>query len=124
MGMPSTSTLRQPHGSGAGAMTHGEFVQAYRAGEIRVNIDRRDAARFVSARLWLPLFMLPVLGIGIALALVGWLWAGFGLIALGTIAPMLIKRSAPHFVLTQALEDERFYGAAMDAGLLDVQRTP
>ena len=101
-------------------MTHAEFVAGYAAGAVRVNIDPAAAARYVSTRLWLPLVRLPVLGVGVALALSGWLWSGFTLIGLGTIAPMLIRRSAPHFVLTQALDEERFYQDVVRSGLLEV----
>jgi hypothetical protein len=101
-------------------MTHAEFIEGYRAGSIRVDIDRAAAARHVSARLLLPLVRLPVLGLGVALALLGWLWTGFGVIAMGTIAPIIIKRSARHFVITQALEDEKFYNEVVSAGLLEV----
>jgi hypothetical protein len=101
-------------------VTHAEFVDAYHEGAIRVDVDRQAAARFVSRRLLLPFFMLPVLGIGTALALTGWLWTGFGIIGAATLAPILIKRSAPHFVITQSLEDGEFYEDAMDAGLLRV----
>ena len=86
-----------------------------------MNLDPGAAARFISARLWLPLVRLPVLGVGVALALSGWLWSGFGLIALGTIAPMLIRRSAPHFVLTHALEDAQFYEDVVRQGVLQVE---
>jgi hypothetical protein len=103
-------------------MTHAEFIEAYRDGTIRVDIDRKTAARFVAARLLLPLVMLPILGLGTALALSGWLWTGFGIIGAATLAPMLIKRSAPHFVMTQALEDGKFYDDAVNAGVLKVSR--
>jgi hypothetical protein len=49
-------------------MTHAEFVAAYREGRVRVGIQRKTAARFVSARVLLPLVLLPVLGLGDALA--------------------------------------------------------
>jgi hypothetical protein len=101
-------------------VTHTEFIAAYESGAIRVDIDRKAAARFVSGRLLLPLFMLPVLGIGTALALTGWLWTGFGIIGAATLVPMLIKRSAPHFVITQSLQDEKFYQDALDAGVLKI----
>jgi hypothetical protein len=101
-------------------VTHAEFIEAYRTGAIRIEIDRKAAARYVSARLLLPFVMLPVLGIGVALALTGWIWTGFGIIALGTLAPMVIKRSAPHFVITQALQDASFYEDVAASGLLRV----
>ena len=103
-------------------MTHEAFVSAYRSGALRVNIDRTAAARFLSARLLLPFVMLPVLGIGVAFALIGWIWSGLIVIGLGTIAPVLIKRAAPHFVLTQALEDAKFYEDAAASGLLQLEQ--
>jgi len=99
---------------------HAQFVSAYQSGAVRVNVDRAAAARFVSARLLLPFVMLPVLGIGTALALTGWVWIGLGIIGVGTIGPMLIKRSAPHFVITHALEDPRFYDDVRASGLLEI----
>jgi len=55
--------------------------QAKGLGAIRIDIDRRVAARFVSRRLLLPLVMLAVLGAGTALALSGWVWSGLAIIA-------------------------------------------
>src|SRR4051812_13606327 len=101
-------------------MTHAEFVEAYRGGRIRVDLDRKAAARFISRRLLLPIFMLPVLGIGTALALSGWVWTGLSIIGVATLAPMLIKRGAPQFVMTQALEDENFYRDACAAGVMQI----
>ena len=101
-------------------MTHAEFVAAYRSGAIRVRVDRTAAARFMSARLLLPLVMLPVLGLGTAIALAYSAWIGLVIIAIGTFAPILIKRSAPHFVVTQALQDPKFYDDVTATGLLEI----
>ena len=99
-------------------MEHREFVEAYHAGRIRVDIDRKGAARFVSRRLLLPLIMMPILGIGTALAILGWIWTGLAIIALGTIVPMFIRISAPNFVMTQSLHDAKFYSDAYRDGIL------
>jgi hypothetical protein len=99
-------------------MTHPEFVAAYGRGEIRIEIDPRGAARHLSARLLLPFVTMPVLGIGVALALVGWIFSGFAVIAFGIIAPQLIKRSAPQFLLTQALESAAVYEEVTQSGVL------
>ena len=101
-------------------MTHQEFVAAYARGEIRIEIDPKGAARYLSARLLLPFVMMPVVGIGIAAALIGWFFLGFAVIALGIIVPQMIKRSAPHFLLTQALEDVAVYEEVTQSGLLRV----
>ena len=99
-------------------MTHGEFVAAYARGELRVEIEPRRAARHLSARLLLPFVVMPVLGVGVALALVGWIYSGLAIIALGIVVPLLIKRSAPHFLLTQALEDAAVYEDLTRSGVL------
>ena len=101
-------------------MTHAEFVSARRNGALHVRIDPQQASRYVSARLMLPFVMLPVLGGGVALALIGWVWTGLAVIALGIVLPRLIKRSAPHFLLTQALQDENLYRELIAAGVLDI----
>ena len=102
-------------------MTHSEFVDAYRSGRVRIEIELPAAARYLSARLLLPFVMLPVLGCGVALALIGWLWTGLAVLAAGIAAPRLIKRSAPQFLLTQALEDARVYDEVIQAGILRVR---
>lgn len=102
----------------AAPMTHAQFKAAYAAGRVSVEIDPVAAARFVSARLLLPLFMLPLLGIGVGLALLGWIVTGLSIIALGIIVPRLIKRGAAHFVLAHALTDEQLYRDAVNEKIL------
>lgn len=99
-------------------LSHSEFIKAYRDGTIIVNFDPKAAARFLSGRLLLPLFMMPVLGCGVALALVGWVWTGLAVIALGIIVPRLIKRGAPHFLLQQSLGDVSLYQELLQNGVM------
>jgi len=102
-------------------MTHAEFVSGYRDGRLRVAIEPVAAGKYVSARLLLPLFVLPVLGCGVGLALIGWIGSGLAVLAVGILVPRLIKRSAPRFILTQAIEDERIYCEATAAGILRIE---
>jgi len=102
------------------SLSHREFVTAFHDGSLTVNFDPQGAARFLSARLLLPLFMMPVLGIGVALALTGWIWTGLTVIALGIIVPRLIKRGAPRFLIQQALTDESVYQDLLRAGIMQV----
>ncbi len=103
-------------------LSHRDFVNAFHNGAISITFDARGAARFISARLLLPLFMMPVLGIGIGLALSGWIWTGLFVIALGIVVPRLIKRGAPRFLMQQMMEDEGLYRDVVHAGIMQVVR--
>ncbi|MBM3358979.1 MAG: hypothetical protein FJY54_14795 [Betaproteobacteria bacterium] len=104
-------------------MTHSEFVSACAEGRIKVEVDPQGAARLLSKRLLLPLVALPVLGVGVALALIGWIFTGLAVIAAGIIVPRLIKRGAAHFVLRSALEDAALYEEVTRLGVLRVTPT-
>ena len=99
-------------------LSHQEFVAQYHAGRLRAVIDRKAAARFVSARMLLPLVLLPVLGLAVGLAMTGSPWSGLAvfLAALGLRA--LIRATSHGFVLTRVLEEPQFYDAAVASGLL------
>jgi hypothetical protein len=97
-------------------MTHAEFVAAHRQG--RVQVDRAAAARFISQRLLLPLFLLPILGLAVALALAGYLLPGTGLFIAAIAFRFLVRASGRGFVLSRALHDAQFYEQARAAGLI------
>lgn len=101
-------------------MTHAEFVNAYAAGAVKVRVDPAAASKYLSARLMLPFIAMAVLGAGVALALIGWIWIGLALIATGFVAPRLIKRSAPNFVLNQAVHNENIYREVTHADILRI----
>jgi len=99
-------------------MTHAAFVAAWREGRLRVEVDRKAAARAVSARLMLPLVLLPVMGAGIALALIGRTFIGAAVFLAALGLRFAVRRSAAGFVLQRALADERFYAEAIASGLI------
>ena len=103
-----------------GELTHSEFLAAWHAGEVQVQIDPAAAASYLSARLLLPFFAIAVIGLGIGLVLWGWVWTGLGVIAVGIVAPRAVKRSARGFVLDQLLDDPEFYAASIRAGVVQV----
>jgi len=104
-------------------VTHEEFVAAYQAGRVRVRIDRDAAARFVSGRAMLPLVMLPILGLGVALALVGYLMTGIAVFLAALVLRFVVKRSSDGFLLWRALRDAEFYRQVRAAGVLGFEET-
>jgi hypothetical protein len=105
-------------------MTHEEFVAGYHAGRLRVQIDREAAARFVSGRAMLPLVLLPILGLGVALALVGYTIAGIGVFIAALMVRFMVKRSSDGFLLWRALRDAEFYRQVVTARVLTIEHAP
>ena len=103
-------------------MTHEEFVAGYQQGRLRVHIDREAAARFVSGRAMLPLVMLPILGLGVALALVGYTIAGVAIFLAALLLRLLVKRSSDGFLIWRALRDEQFYKQVLAAQVLKIDQ--
>ncbi|HZN86019.1 MAG TPA: hypothetical protein VFB53_04445 [Burkholderiales bacterium] len=102
-------------------MTHEEFVAAYQAGRVRVRIDRKAASRFVAGRAMLPLVLLPLLGLGVALALVGYILSGTIVFLAALLLRLLVRRSSNGFLLWRALRDGEFYDQVVAAQVLKVE---
>jgi hypothetical protein len=100
-------------------MTHAEFVAACRAGTLPLQVDRKLATRYVSARLLLPLVRLPLLGAGVAMALLGWIIGGLMALALAAALPWLVARAAPRIVLDEALGNETRFQEFLDSGIFN-----
>lgn len=103
-------------------MTHEEFVAAYQAGRLRVKVDRDAASRFVSGRALLPLALLPFLGLGVALALVGYIITGTIVFLAALLLRFLVRRSSDGFIVWRALRDPEFYRQATAAQVLSVEQ--
>lgn len=101
-------------------MSHEEFVAAYASGRLRVRVDRARAAKLVSARLMLPFVLLPLLGLAVALALTGRLFAGIALFLFVLAFRYAVRASSQGFVLSRALRNPAFYQEALAAGILQV----
>ena len=102
-------------------MTHAEFVAAYEAGRIRVSVNRDAASRFVARHAMLPLVLLPVLGLGVALALVDYIVTGT-LIFLGALLlRFIVRRSSGGFIVWRALQNAKFYRQVTAAKVLSIE---
>lgn len=102
-------------------MDHAEFVELHRQGRVRVRVDAKLAARYLSGRLMLPVFATPVIGLGIALALWGFIWTGAALMIGGIAFVHFIRRSAPRFLVNQALQDATVFGELLRLGILQAE---
>jgi len=104
-------------------MTHAEFVEKYRSGQLDVRVNKARvgelvktksvAVRFHAAhRFWTWLW---VLSIPFALACLVWgkWWIALIVLGVGFLLPRVVNRSAYYaFVLERALEDEQFFNDA------------
>jgi hypothetical protein len=99
-----------------------EFREGLPRGRFRVVVDPKLARRFVSQRLMLVVFLLPLIGTGLALALMGRTWLGAALVAAGVLLHRGIASQAPRILLHLASHDERVYDHATQEGILEVRR--
>jgi hypothetical protein len=102
-------------------VTHEEFVAAYHARSIRVKVNRDAAASFVAGRALLPLVVLPFLGLGVALALVGYILAGTVVFLAALLLRFVVRRSSDGFILWRALQDAEFYRQALATQALTIE---
>ncbi|HLW04029.1 MAG TPA: hypothetical protein VKY38_00440 [Azoarcus sp.] len=101
-------------------MNHQEFVDAQKAGTLNAYISQEVAAGYLTRRLWLPLFTLPIIGTGVALALIGWLITGLLVFLFGIALPHFVKRNAVPILMYQALHDEEVFEDMRQAGVLEI----
>ena len=106
-----------PHGFVA--ILAGEFIHGQI--ELRGNESARIAQKYVRHRLFVVGIALPLLGIGAALAISGYVWAGLPLVAAGFLLPRVIKSQAPKILLYLAQHDAKTYFEAMKFGILEVR---
>jgi len=101
---------------------HNEFSAGLPAGRFHVIVNPVLAQKYVKHRLFVVGISLPLLGIGAALGISGYFWAGLPLVAAGFLLPRVIKAQAPKILLFLAQHDANTYVEAMKFGILEVRR--
>jgi hypothetical protein len=102
-------------------MSHEDFIAAYRAGKLSVHVDPKAAAQLVTRQMMLPLFLLPIMGLGVALALTGYLVIGVVAFIAALAFRYAVRRSSSGYVLTRSLEDAVFFEYVTTAGILGTE---
>jgi hypothetical protein len=98
-----------------------EFRAGLLAGRFRVIVNPERAQKYVKHRLFIVGIALPLLGIGAALALSGYVWAGLPLVLVGALLPRVVKAHAPKILLHLALQDAKTYREAIEFEILEVR---
>jgi hypothetical protein len=99
-----------------------EFRAGLPQGRFRVIVNPKLARRYVSQRLLLIVVLIPVIGIGLALALLGATWTGAALVFGGVAFNRILMWQAPKILLHMAARDAKHYEYATQNGLLEVRR--
>ena len=102
-------------------VSHEAFRAGLPAGHFRVVVNPTLAPKYVQHRLWIKMLLLPVLGIGIALGISGYLWVGLGLVLVGVLTPRLIRKRSAELLLHLATRDKDIYREAIDYEILEVR---
>jgi hypothetical protein len=113
-------------------MTHKEFVEVYKSGTVRVEINESDALKLMNTSLvdrpyqyatifwsWIWILCIPI---GVVLIIWVNMWLGIAVVVIGLLLPRAIKKSSSENVLEQALRNEEFYNALVEAEIMKVER--
>ncbi len=100
---------------------HAEFRAGLPRGRFRVIVNPERAQKYVKHRLFVVGIALPLLGIGAALALSGYVWAGLPMVVVGALLPRVVKAHAPKILLHLAQQDAKTYQEAIDFEILEVR---
>ena len=103
-------------------IAHEDFRAGLPAGHFRVVVDPKLARRYVAQRLMLIVVVIPVIGVGLALALTGRTWPGVLLVAAGVLLNRVVMWQAPRILLHMAQRDAAVYAHATQNGILEVRR--
>ena len=100
---------------------HQEFRAGLPIGRFHVIVNPGRAQKYVKHRLFVVGISLPLLGIGAALSLWGYLWAGLPLVVVGFLLPRVIKAHAAKILLHLALHDAKTYNEAIEYEIIEVR---
>ena len=103
-------------------IAHAEFRSGLPAGRFRVIVNPKLARRYVAQRLMLMVVLMPVIGVGLALALTGQTRLGAFLVFGGVALNRLLMWQAPKLLLHMALRDPKVYEHVTQGGVMEVRR--
>jgi hypothetical protein len=121
--MPDNAQTTHPSTDPAAAIyvPFTEFRAGLPVGRFRVIVNPERAQKYVKHRLFIVGIALPLLGLGAALALSGYVWAGLPMVAIGALLPRVIKAHAPKILLHLAGQDAKTYQESIDFEIMEVR---
>lgn len=118
---PVTSPEDATNNSPPLLLPHDEFRAGVPAGRFDLIVNPERAQRYVRHRLFVVGISLPLLGIGAALAVSGYPWAGLPMVLVGMLLHRVVKAHATKILLHLAMTDARTYFEAMEFAILEVR---
>lgn len=116
-------------------MEYSDFVQAWNAGKLEVDVDRSKALQVANSKMlpkryqaahifWSWVWILSIPAALAVMFLYKW-WAGLLILVLVTPALSIsTKKSAMKFMIDRALENSEFYRFAVSEGVIRVKQKP
>jgi hypothetical protein len=100
---------------------HQEFKTGLPRGRFRVIVNPERAQKYIKHKLFVIGIALPLMGLGAALALSGYPWAGLPMVLIGILLPRVIKKQAPKILLHLTQNDAKTYQEAIEFEILEVR---
>jgi hypothetical protein len=103
------------------AVSHEDFVAGLPVGRFRLIVNPQRAYRFVAHRLFLNGVSVPLLGLGIALGLVGYIWPAAIICVIGFGLRRLVKAQAANILLHLVQKDAKTYYDTIEFEIMEVR---
>jgi hypothetical protein len=100
---------------------HQDFKTGLPFGRFRLIVNPERAQKYVRHKLFVNGICLPVLGIGVASALVGYVAVGVVLVVIAVATKLMVKKYAPKILVHLAQQDAKIYDEAIEHEILEVR---
>ena len=116
----SASAAAEPENL-AVAVPYEDFVAGLPGGRFRLIVNPDRAYKYVRHRMFLNGISIPLLGTGVALALVGYMWPGVIICLFAWGLRRFVKQQAPKILLHLAQKDAKVYYETIEYEIMEVR---
>ncbi|HWV18480.1 MAG TPA: hypothetical protein VNZ68_07895 [Rhodocyclaceae bacterium] len=103
------------------AVPYDDFVAGLPIGRFRLIVNPDRAYKYVRHRMFLNGISIPLLGTGVALALVGYMWPGVIICLFAWGLRRFVKHQAPKILLHLAQKDAKVYYETIEYEIMEVR---
>jgi len=102
-------------------VAHQDFKTGLPFGRFRLIVNPERAQKYVRHKLFVNGICIPMLGLGAAAAISGYMVVGIPLVVLGALLKLFVKKHAARILVHLAQQDPKIYNEAIEYEILEVR---